>query len=113
MFGGAAPKFNGLNPADIEIRSNTFYKPLAWREGDPRYEGTHWSVKNLFELKIGERVLVEGNTFEQTWADARTPIRSSFTRLSLRSTTSIRCQRTAGGGLSRSAVRATSKRKPK
>ncbi|HEX8184362.1 MAG TPA: hypothetical protein VF747_06415 [Blastocatellia bacterium] len=31
----------------------------------------HWSVKNLLELKNAQRVLIEGNLFENNWADAQ------------------------------------------
>lgn len=63
MFGGADPRINGTLPSDIEIRRNHFYKPLDWK-------GV-WTVKNSLELKIGKRVLVEGNIFENNWADAQ------------------------------------------
>jgi hypothetical protein len=33
--------------------------------------GTRWTVKNLFELKDGQRVLLDGNIFENCWADAQ------------------------------------------
>lgn len=72
MFGGADARIADVIPSDIEICGNTFTKPLRWKEGDPAFEGTDWSVKNLFELKVGRRVLVSGNTFEQVWADAQT-----------------------------------------
>src|SRR5690606_28378953 len=56
MFGGADPSIpNGL-PEDIEIRRNHFIKPPEWK-------GV-WTVKNLIELKLGRRVLIEGNVFE-------------------------------------------------
>jgi hypothetical protein len=42
---------------------NNFYKPLYW-------QGV-WTVKNLFESKIGQRVLIEGNNFTNNWADAQ------------------------------------------
>lgn len=71
MFGGADAQIADVIPSDIEICGNTFIKPLAWKEGEAEYEGTHWSIKNLFELKVGRRVLVSGNTFEQCWADAQ------------------------------------------
>jgi hypothetical protein len=63
MFGGADPAIDGLIPSDIEIRGNHFYKPAGWRGG--------WTVKNLFELKNAQRLLVEGNVFENNWADAQ------------------------------------------
>jgi hypothetical protein len=64
MFGGSDPRIPNLVPADIEIRRNTFTKPLAWRS-EP------WVVKNLFELKNARRVLVDGNVFERSWAAAQ------------------------------------------
>jgi hypothetical protein len=63
MFGGATPAIVGLHPADITIRRNHFTRPLSWQG--------QWSVKNLFELKHAVRVLVEGNVFENNWADAQ------------------------------------------
>jgi hypothetical protein len=72
MFGGADPAIAKLIPSDIEIRHNHFFKPLSWRVGDPSYAGTHWTVKNLFELKNARRVLVTGNIFENSWTDAQT-----------------------------------------
>lgn len=64
MFGGADPVIpNGL-PADIEIRRNHIIKPLDWK-------GV-WEAKNLLEIKIGQRVLIEGNVLENSWADAQT-----------------------------------------
>ena len=72
MFGGADPLIQGVIPSDIEIRHNTFNKPLTWRKGDPSYEGIHWSVKNLLELKAARRVLIDGNVFTNSWGDAQT-----------------------------------------
>jgi Bacterial Ig-like domain (group 2)/Right handed beta helix region len=63
MFGGADAVINGLSPSDITIRRNHIRKPPEWR-------GV-WQVKNLFELKHAKRVLVEGNVFENNWADAQ------------------------------------------
>jgi hypothetical protein len=71
MFGGARSAIPNLVPTNIEIRRNYFYKPLRWRIGDPSYGGTPWSVKNLFELKTGRRVLIDGNVFENNWAHAQ------------------------------------------
>ena len=79
MFGGADPTLPGLVPADIVVRHNHFFKPLTWKTDDPSYAGTHWSVKNLFELKNARRVVVEGNVFEQNWADAQSGFSILFT----------------------------------
>ena len=35
--------------------------------GSPNSTGTRWSVKNIFELKNAQDVLVEGNVFENLW----------------------------------------------
>ncbi|NQW30140.1 MAG: T9SS type A sorting domain-containing protein [Ignavibacteria bacterium] len=69
LFGGAAAAIPGLVPSDIEIRQNHFYKPWSWKVGHPTYSGKHWPVKNLFELKTGMRVLLDGNILENCWAD--------------------------------------------
>ncbi|HYU06418.1 MAG TPA: hypothetical protein VEM77_04485, partial [Thermoplasmata archaeon] len=79
MFGGADPSVPGLVPADIVVRHNHFFKPLSWKLDDPSYAGTHWSVKNLFELKNARRVVIEGNVFENDWTDAQTATAILFT----------------------------------
>ncbi|HRH37873.1 MAG TPA: T9SS type A sorting domain-containing protein, partial [Flavobacteriales bacterium] len=79
MFGGANPAIQDLVPSDIEVRNNHFFKPLSWKEGDPSYAGTAWCVKNLFELKNAQRVLVEGNILENNWADCQSGLAIVFT----------------------------------
>jgi len=69
LFGGAAPAIPGLVPSDIEVSNNYFFKPFSWRVGHPSYAGQHWTIKNLFELKTGKRVLLDGNILENSWAD--------------------------------------------
>jgi len=71
MLGGADPSIQGLVPSDIEFRRNHVHKPLRWKVGDPAYGGIHWSVKNLLELKNAQRILIEGNVFENNWGDAQ------------------------------------------
>lgn len=61
----------GVVPSDIEVRRNTLFKPLSWKAGDPSFAGTRWTVKNLFELKSAQRVLVEGNWMENSWTDGQ------------------------------------------
>ena len=63
MFGGGDPGIRGLIPSDIEFRRNYVFKPISWK-------GV-WTVKNSFELKNAHRVLVEGNVFENNWADGQ------------------------------------------
>ena len=79
MFGGEDPAIPKLVPADIVIRRNHFRKPLAWKAGEPEYDGTSWTVKNLFELKNARRVVVERNLFENNWAHAQNGFAILFT----------------------------------
>lgn len=79
MFGGADPAVTGLVPSDIEIVRNHFFKPLRWKIDHPSYEGTPWTVKNLFELKNARRVLVDGNLLEHNWRHAQNGFAILFT----------------------------------
>jgi hypothetical protein len=63
MFGGAAPGIADMVPSDIVIRRNHFFKPLSWK-------GV-WPVKNVIELKVGRRVLIEQNVLENNWIDGQ------------------------------------------
>jgi hypothetical protein len=68
MFGGGRAS---MTPQDIEIRHNHMFKPLTWMKGQAGYvggtDGNPFIVKNLFELKNAQRVLLEGNVLEDTW----------------------------------------------
>jgi hypothetical protein len=66
MFGGADASIQNLTPSDITFRRNHVRKPPEWKGA--------WSVKNLFELKHARRVLVEGNVFENNWADGQSGV---------------------------------------
>lgn len=79
LFGGADPAIQELVPSDIEFRRNHCFKPLSWKVNDPNYGGIHWSVKNLFELKNAQRILIDGNVFENNWADGQTGFAILFT----------------------------------
>jgi hypothetical protein len=63
MFGGSDATIPNLTPSNIEIKGNHFFKPESWRG--------KWTVKNLFELKHAQNVIVEGNIFENNWADGQ------------------------------------------
>lgn len=65
MFGGSDPTITNSVPSDITITHNYFFKPLAWI-------GASHNVKNLLEFKNAQRVLVEGNRFENNWLDGQT-----------------------------------------
>jgi IPT/TIG domain/Putative Ig domain len=76
---GGAVALPELVPSDIEIRSNYFHKSLSWRKADPSYGGIPWTVKNLLEFKNAQRVLVDGNIFENNWTMAQTGTAVLFT----------------------------------
>jgi hypothetical protein len=70
LFGGAVATIPNVVPTDIVVRGNHFYKPLAWKAGDPGNTGyTPW-VKNLFELKNAQNVVLDGNILENNWVGA-------------------------------------------
>ena len=71
LSGGQEPRIEGLVPSDFEFRGNYFVKPDVWNKHSSEYNGYNWSVKNLFELKNAQRVLLEGNTFENSWTDSQ------------------------------------------
>ncbi len=60
MFGGSDPTIPNAVASDIEIRCNLLFKPLKWFQ-------EKWVIKNLLEFKNAQRVLVEGNRFENVW----------------------------------------------
>ena len=68
LFGGGPAT---ITPQDIEIRHNHMFRPTTWRPGDPNFiggrDGNPFIVKNCFELKNAQRVLVEGNVMENSW----------------------------------------------
>jgi hypothetical protein len=68
LWGGGA---SSLNVTDVELRRNHVFKPFTWWERSPTYLGTLFAVKNLFENKTGVRELVEGNIFENNWAQSQ------------------------------------------
>jgi hypothetical protein len=68
LWGGGA---STANVADVEMRRNHMFKPFTWWASSPSYFGTAFQVKNLFESKTGIRQLVEGNIFENSWAQAQ------------------------------------------
>lgn len=64
MFGGSDPRFRGVHPSDITFSRNHVHTPLAWKG--------RWTKKNVFELKNAQRVRVDSNVFDGSWADGQT-----------------------------------------
>lgn len=65
MFGGAGCGVTGIEPTDITIVGNWFWKDYT------NWLGAGFVVKNLFELKKANRVLVDGNVFDYSWPDGQ------------------------------------------
>jgi hypothetical protein len=72
LFGGDDPKISNLIPSNISVRRNLFTRPLSWRN-----QG--WAVKNIFELKNAQHVVVDGNVFENNWVEAQNGYAIVFT----------------------------------
>jgi hypothetical protein len=72
MFGGDDPKIPGLVQSHITFRYNLVSRPMSWMGGP-------WSIKNLFELKLANEVLIEGNVFENHWPQAQKGVAIVFT----------------------------------
>jgi hypothetical protein len=72
LFGGADPSIANLVPSDIQVCGNHLKKDVAWMGGG-------WGVKNLFELKNAQRVLVAGNVMEYNWLDGQVGFAVLFT----------------------------------
>jgi hypothetical protein len=64
MFGGANVVIPGVVPSDIVIERNILTK-------DPAWQSMSWTVKNLFELKSGRRVIVRGNLLQYNWGGSQ------------------------------------------
>lgn len=77
IYGGGVPSIDGLVMKNVEIRRCYMPKRLAWQ---PRQE---INAKNLFEIKNGRRMYVEGCIFENHWDSGR----SQFYALVLKTST--------------------------
>ena len=80
MFGGGGGPKNPYVPSDIEFRNNLLFKPLQWAQpGITLPPNNQWTEKNNLEFKSARRVLVDGNTMENTWVSAQTGFSVLFT----------------------------------
>jgi hypothetical protein len=60
-----------LTPNDFEIRANHLFKPVDWAFCNG-CSGAHPEFKNNGELKNANRVLIEGNVYENSWSGWQT-----------------------------------------
>lgn len=73
LIGGSDPNVSELIPSDITIRGNLLTRDLLWNRNlyGTAPIGTGWLVKNNLDIKNSQRVLVEGNIFENSWTDGQ------------------------------------------
>lgn len=76
MLGGGTPSISDAVPADVTVTGNYFHKQLAWENspagcGPGTSVGQCYDVKNHFEIKNGQRVLVDSNVFDTTFSQAQ------------------------------------------
>lgn len=60
MFGGADPFSAEFIPSDCQILRCHMFKPLTWK-------GQGWVIKNLLEIKNGQRIQIDGCVLENNW----------------------------------------------
>lgn len=65
VMAGGTESFASRTPSDLEIRHNHFFKPPSWKANAAVV------VKNIFELKNAQRILLDGNVFEYSWLSAQ------------------------------------------
>lgn len=56
-------------PSYLSFRRNYYKKNLAWCAVCGQYGGVDYSVKNIWESKVGRFIEVEGNIFENHWLE--------------------------------------------
>jgi hypothetical protein len=58
---------------DYVVRRNQFTAPLSQQAGGPQSDGLHYFHRQMLEWKGGQRILVDGNVFQNNFADV-TPL---------------------------------------
>ena len=72
IFGGCENGIVGVVPSDITFTRNHLFKPLSWQR-------EKWVIKNIFEVKMGRRIRIEGNVFENNWTSGQSGFGILFT----------------------------------
>jgi len=72
LLGGAGGLSNPYVASDVEVRFNQFYKPLSWAQpGVSLPPNPTMVVKDNFEIKSGQRVLLDKNTIQNVWVSGQ------------------------------------------
>ena len=67
IYRGTSAGSQGLHMETTGPATSFTYSGVGERAGSPPSAGTVWTVKNLVEIKNGERVRFEGNVIENVW----------------------------------------------
>jgi hypothetical protein len=68
IYRGTGPSGENLYTQTPTSATSFAYTGALENSGIPPTQGKLWNVKNLLELKNAQRVLIDGNVFEQSWA---------------------------------------------
>lgn len=71
MLSGGQNPFTNCIATDVEYRRNHHTLRDSWNPHHGTFDGIGRNVKNRFELKCGERWLIEGNVFEKSPQEAQ------------------------------------------
>src|ERR1041385_1865721 len=69
LTGAPDPRITGHVPTDVVLRRNLMEKDLGWCAFCGSYYGVDFSVKNLWEVKIGLRISNQGNFYRIHWQE--------------------------------------------
>jgi hypothetical protein len=69
-FGGATPAISGLIPSNITIQNNEFFKPTRYYAGASDYAGFRVWAKNHIEVKNGQHITIQNNSFTNNFQQA-------------------------------------------
>jgi hypothetical protein len=68
IYRGTGPDQESVYMQTPTSATSFAYTGSGENSGTPPTQGKIWNVKNLIELKNAQRVLIDGNIFEQSWA---------------------------------------------
>jgi YVTN family beta-propeller protein len=70
MFGGADPTIANVIPSDVTVQRNYLNKLYSAWNNQPQ-PGPFYDVKNTFEIKNGQRMLLDSNVFSYSWGQGQ------------------------------------------
>ena len=74
IYGGGTTYIDQNVPTDMVFTNNHLAKRISWNQYDPAFYdpdngnfGIKWNIKNLFEIKNFQNVLLDGNLMDNSW----------------------------------------------